>query len=326
MSVSILIPAFRPRFLGQAIASALAQGHEDFELIVSDDSGGPDVLPVVEQFRDPRICYVATTGRTGSVENARGLWRLAKYDLIKYLFDDDLLMPHAVGDLVDLLEGAPDAGLAFGRRQIVNEKGRVSWEPPPFKTERVRLDRQSTAESCVGTITNPIGEFSNILINRARGVTDLDFLSYQGIEMRVMSDVGFYLNVARNSACVGQSRLIGSFRKHDEQNSSPAFNPVFALGICEWEVFLRGEYSDGALSKASALAAVAKLGNAYRQWSISLPLISQMASGLAALRERIEDGETAILDDDFRSRWDVLVETVMEEKVRRDTASQPPLA
>ena len=320
MGVSILIPAFRPRFLGQAIACALAQGHEDFELIVSDDSGGPDIRPVVERFNDPRIRYMATAGRIGSDENLQNLWRSAKNDLIKFLFDDDLLMPHALGDLVDLLEAAPDAGMAFGRRLTVDERGRVLREPPPFSRDKVRLDRKSAAESLVGNVSNPIGEFSNILVNRALGITETDFLAYKGFDMRVNNDVSFYLNVARVSRVVGQNRLVGAFRRHPDQNSSPAFNPLFSLGFCEWEIMLRGEYSDGALSKASALAAADKLHGAYLEWSKTLPLIARMAPGLALLRQRIADGETQVLDEDFRIRWDAQVEAVMADKTRREAA------
>ncbi|MDB5422701.1 MAG: glycosyl transferase family 2 [Phenylobacterium sp.] len=322
MSVSVLIPAFRPAFLGQAIASVLAQGHEDFELIVSDDSGADEVLPVVERFRDPRVRYVATAGRTGGIENMRGLWKLAKHDLVKYLFDDDLLMPHALGELVDEVEATPDVSVVFARRQKIDERGRLLDPMSPFSWERARLDQSAIARSLVGTISNPIGEFSNILINRAAGVLDTDFVCYEGYEMQVVADVGFFLNAARRAPCAGLNRLIGSFRIHANQNSSPAFNPLFAIGICEWELFIRGEYSCGALPAADALKAIDKLGKGYVNWSRSLPVIAQMAAGLDELRLRVEQGETAVLDDAFRSRWNTFVQCVMDAKAQREVSPQ----
>ena len=48
-SVSILIPAFRPDWLDVAVASALAQTHNDFELLVSDDSAGDAVASVMSK-------------------------------------------------------------------------------------------------------------------------------------------------------------------------------------------------------------------------------------------------------------------------------------
>lgn len=312
MSVSILIPAFRPTFLGQAISSVLAQGHEDFELIVSDDSGGDDILPVVERFRDPRIQYVRTAGRIGGKENMRDLWKLAKYDLLKYLFDDDLLMPHALGELIAELDADPEASFVFGRRHTVDERGRVLDDTMGLSGPRARLDRQTVARILVGGIRNPIGEFSNILINRAGGAAEADIHSYYGLEMHVISDVSFFLNATGRAPCVGVSRFVGSFRRHANQNSSPAFNPLFAIGVCEWELFIRGEYSGGALSKADALGAIAKLGDDYVNWSKRLPLVAQMSPGLAELRQRVEDGETQVFDDQFRDRWRRFVQAVTE--------------
>jgi hypothetical protein len=318
LSVSVLIPAFRPRFLGQAIASVLAQGHEDFELIISDDSGGPDVLPVVERFRDPRIRYVTTAGRTGGGENMRGLWKLASHDLIKYLFDDDLLMPHALGDLVDAIGASPDASFAFGTRQIVDEHGRRISEAPSFSPERLVLRPRGLANSMLNIIQNPIGEFSNVLINRASGVNEADFLYYEGFGLHVVTDVGFFLNAGRRGPGIGLSRLIGAFRKHGNQNSSPAVNPLFIIGFCEWELFIRGEYSAGALTRDHALQGIAILTTAYAQWSRTLPAISLMQPGIADLPQRIEAGETAILDDEFRGRWNTFVNAVLEAKARRE--------
>jgi len=257
----------------------------------------------------------------GGVENMRGLWRLAKYDLVKYLFDDDLLMPHALGDLADEVAAAPDATFVFGRRQTVDARGRLLDDTMGLTAQRARMDQHLVAKILVGGIRNPIGEFSNILINRSNGVTETDFISYRGFEMHVVTDVGFFLNATRLGPCVGLGRLIGSFRKHANQNSSPAENPSFAIGIFEWELFIRGEYSCGALQKDVALAAIDKLAQAYVGWSPTLPLLGELSPGVAQLRARVEAGETAVLDDGFRQRWDGFVQAVLEAKSQKSGAS-----
>src|SRR4051794_24918931 len=109
MTVSILIPAFRPTFLRQAIASVLTQGFEDLDILISDDSGAEAVRPVVEAFGDPRIRYVRTAGRIGGAENCRALWDACRTDRLLFLFDDDLLLPHALVQLWDGLEARPGA-------------------------------------------------------------------------------------------------------------------------------------------------------------------------------------------------------------------------
>jgi len=319
LSVSVLIPAFRPTFLGQAIASVLAQGHEDFELIVSDDSGGGELLPIVERFRDPRILYVRTAGRTGGVQNMRSLWPLAKHDLVQYLFDDDLLMPHALGTLVDEIAAAPDSSFAFGPRQIVDHRGRILQAPQPFSVARGRLTHAQIAQSMLTRIVNPVGEFSNVMINRAAGITDADLVAYEGFEMRVVSDVGFYLNATLRAPCAAVNTVVGAFRRHQNQASSPAFNPWFAVGLCEWELYIRGEHRRGVLSAADTLTAVEKLASGYVHWSKTVPLIGRMIPSLQELRQRVEVGDTEVLDDVFGARWQAFVAEVAEEKARRET-------
>jgi len=316
-TVSVLIPAFRPTFLGQAIASVLAQGHEDFELIVSDDSGGDELLPVVERFRDPRIRYVKTPGRTGGAENMRTLWALARHDLLKYLFDDDVMLPHALGELVDEAARSPQASFVFGRRHKIDARGRVLEDAPTFAAERAQLSRVDLARELVGGIRNPIGEFSNVLINRALA-READFLAYKGLEMKVVTDVGFFLNAASRAPAVGLSRLVGAFRVHADQASSPAYNPWFAVGLGEWEMFIRGELNDGALTSARALEAIDKLAEGYVNWSRAVPVIAQLTPGLRALRERVEAGETEVFDDAFRARWTAFVQTVADLKAARE--------
>lgn len=309
MSVSILIPAFRPTFLRQAIASALTQGLDDFELIISDDSGGDDVRAVVEQFRDPRIRYVTTPGRIGAADNCRALWGLASHDLMIFLFDDDLLMPHALADLTAQAEAHPEAAFYLGRRYFVDDSGRTTEEPPPASGV-AKVDGPKIVQAIVGTLVNSIGELSNTLMNRRVGLIVDDLSLYMGFDLHFMTDVAFFINASRKGPAVQIARPLSAFRRHAAQNSSSAFNPRLAIGIGEWELFIRGEFGCGRLAGPQALAAIGKLGKAYETWSRTLPDISLLAPGLGTLRERVEAAETDLLDAAFKSQWDTFVAAV----------------
>ena len=154
MGVSILIPAFRPTYLRQAIASALAQALDDFEIIVSDDSGGEALAPIVEQFRDPRIRYIRTAGRTGATANCAGLWEAARFDLLAYLFDDDLMMPYGLAERLAQAEAEPDASFYFGQRYTIDAEGRITGEPSAQRPELVRLDARAMSANMVGQVRN----------------------------------------------------------------------------------------------------------------------------------------------------------------------------
>lgn len=53
--VSVLVPTFnRPRYLSEALASALHQSYRNLQVIVIND-GGEDVSDIVNSFNDQRI-------------------------------------------------------------------------------------------------------------------------------------------------------------------------------------------------------------------------------------------------------------------------------
>jgi glycosyltransferase involved in cell wall biosynthesis len=64
--VSIGIPAYKPEFLEEAIASVLAQTFEDWELIVVDDCSPADIKGIVGKFTDPRIRYYRNEQNLGT--------------------------------------------------------------------------------------------------------------------------------------------------------------------------------------------------------------------------------------------------------------------
>jgi len=302
LDVSILIPAFRPTFLRQAIASVLAQAGDEFRIVISDDSGGEALLPIVEAFRDPRIRYLRTAGRTGTAANCRDLWQLCETERMIYLFDDDLLLPNALAEFNAALDAAPNAAFAFGRRHVIDAAGRITREAPPSSPAEL-IDGARMATALVGTVTNPVGELSNVMMNRACGLTVDDLLTYAGLDLQVNADVAFYLNATRRGPAVGLGKTVAAFRLHGAQNSSAAFNPKFPFGVVEWELYARGEYDAGRLPRAEALKAVEKLTTAYANWSANHPDVAVMEPGLNALAGRIAAGETGVLDDAFRADW-----------------------
>ncbi|PZQ60297.1 MAG: hypothetical protein DI570_14360 [Phenylobacterium zucineum] len=307
--VSVLLPAFRPTYLTQAIASVLTQGFGDYELLINDDSIGEEVRAIVERFADPRIRYSRTAGGEGGAENSRQLWAMANSDLIKFMFDDDVLLPHALGELVGLVEANPGATFAFGHRDFIDADGRITSEPRVIAPGAiVTLDSQQVSGLLIGGLANRIGEMPNVLINRATGVNLDDMLDYAGFPVGMLADVSFYLTASRRGPAVGIGRTISQYRKHPNQNSSIGYNPAFFRGIIEWELFIRGETALGHLTPEQAVAAAGKLEGGYRNWGEALPELSILAPGLARLGDRIRGGERDLIDDDFRARWDETVE------------------
>jgi glycosyltransferase involved in cell wall biosynthesis len=291
LSVSVVIPAYRRTYLRQAIASVLTQGFEDFELIIGDDSPGDEVAAVVSEFRDPRLRYVRTAGNTGSLENCRMLWDAASRPLLKYLLDDDLLMPDALIEMTTALETYQQTSFCFSNRYFIDAQGRVTGEAVNTPAGRVApVAYGAFVTAMVPNISNPVGEFSNVLINRDAGVSFADIESYLGHDILMLTDIAFYLNASRKAPAVQIGKSLTAFRRHSEQNSSPSYNPRFSLGLCEWEIFLRCAYDAGQITRDEALTAVGKLERAYAEWLPRLDELKHVQPELRAFKAALEAG------------------------------------
>jgi O-antigen biosynthesis protein len=107
--VSILIPAYRPRFFAAALASARAQTYPALEIVVGDDSPDGRIAREVGEAADPRIRYERHVPALGFAGNFTRTWQLARGEYVKFLNDDDLLAPDCVARLAAALSANPQA-------------------------------------------------------------------------------------------------------------------------------------------------------------------------------------------------------------------------
>ena len=68
MKFSITIPAYKQKFLAEAIDSCLTQTYKDFELIIVNDHSPENLDAVVSQYDNPRIRYYVNEKNCGAVE------------------------------------------------------------------------------------------------------------------------------------------------------------------------------------------------------------------------------------------------------------------
>ena len=100
-AVSVVIPTHdRSALLKRAIQSCLDQGTACGEIIVVDDHSTDDTADVVASFGDTRVRYLVSPSRGGPAARNRGL-REARFEWIKFLDDDDYLLPGALQRQLD---------------------------------------------------------------------------------------------------------------------------------------------------------------------------------------------------------------------------------
>lgn len=122
--VSILIPTYnRANYLGETIASALAQSYPEIEIIVIDDGSTDGTAEIVDEIKDGRVRYIYQENRGVSGALNTG-WRAARGRFVAMLGSDDEMLPHHVETLLQLIERDEALSVVYGRAQGMDENGR----------------------------------------------------------------------------------------------------------------------------------------------------------------------------------------------------------
>lgn len=122
-AVSVVIPARNAAaYVGEAVASALAQADVG-EVIVVDDGSTDDTVAIVGAMADPRLRLL--TGNASGVSAARNLGAdHAGGDWLIFLDADDRLRAGAVATLLRAAGEAPRAVLIYGDYNTIDSAGR----------------------------------------------------------------------------------------------------------------------------------------------------------------------------------------------------------
>ena len=130
MRIGIVVPAFNAApWIGDAIASVIAQTHRDWTLVVVDDGSVDTTVNVVARFDDPRIRVIRQANAGVSAARNRGIAALSgRNDALLLLDADDWLAHDALSRLANSLAASPGAVAAVGAYAFV-DTGR--WRRPP---------------------------------------------------------------------------------------------------------------------------------------------------------------------------------------------------
>ncbi|HEY9771935.1 MAG TPA: glycosyltransferase [Coleofasciculaceae cyanobacterium] len=142
--ISLIVPVYNPDedFLRQAIESVLEQAYPNWELCLADDcSSQPHVKSILAEYaqQDERIkvIYRAENGHICRTSNSA--LELATGEYIALLDHDDLLPPHALAKVVELLNEHPEADFIYSDEDKIDEQNihkdpffKPDWCPDSF--------------------------------------------------------------------------------------------------------------------------------------------------------------------------------------------------
>ena len=120
--VSVVIPSYNcARYLAAAIESALAQTHNDTEIIVVDD-GSTDETPAVAERYEKQIIYIRTANRGAGAARNLGI-RASKGEYLAFLDADDWWEPTKLAEQLRELERDESVGLVYTDMRVHYDDG-----------------------------------------------------------------------------------------------------------------------------------------------------------------------------------------------------------
>ncbi|MGJ7516003.1 glycosyltransferase [Pseudomonas baetica] len=223
--VSIVIPAFNPRFFSQALESALAQTYQSLEIVICDDSCGDEIRDIVESFVEPAhpIRYLRNPQRLGLQGNVLRCVEEARGEFIKVLCDDDRLFSPSVALQAQVLIEQADVNLVFGLRMLSDSGNFIL----PSRVDNCRFapaDALFKGEDMLaifeGTPKNFLGNFSSALMRRADVLDLLPSLIQEGGGFIALLDFALFVCLMRRGNLVSLSSVLSSERLYPERLSN----------------------------------------------------------------------------------------------------------
>lgn len=283
--VSIIIPTHRPAHFRHALNCALYQTYANFEIIVSDNSGGSEIEAMCAQ--QPRAHYRRNHDGAPASNISEPL-RLARGEFIKYLFDDDFLYPNCIDTMLGILDKVDEGqrgtiGLITTSRHQMNDDSVVYGE---IRLNEVRnptiIGGIDAIRSLALNLENFIGEYSTVLFRRSvlGDFQPLDIFHAFGARYLGVIDVPLYVNLLLKSNLLYIPFSVSAFRFHQEGGSIPAKNPHFHYAVSDWLQLLEGAFAKGLVTPDEFKAGVRK----YLQLSANFETL--FPTQLGPLRDR----------------------------------------
>jgi glycosyltransferase involved in cell wall biosynthesis len=293
--VSILIPAYRARFFAEAFASARAQAHPAFEIVVRDDSSDTVIEECVAAANDPRVRYARNPARLGFEGNFTQCLRDAQGELVKFLNDDDRLRHDCIARLAAGFAGRPDVRLATSRRHVIDAHGAIGPDIPataPLSFVTCVMAGVELGDVALMNGLNLVGEPTTVMFRRADVDCGASGLFIWGeTSYHCLADLALWLRLLAKGEAYYCAAALSEYRVHPGQEQR-------ALGIeCITERFdlaMQARREGFLREPAQYRAALGRVEALAGLWAKRPGLGEVERAALAALSRSIE-GELAPL-------------------------------
>lgn len=232
IKVSVCIPTYNgEKYIAEALNSVFKQTYPNIEIILSDDNSTDRTVEIAKSFEQKSSFdfSVLEHSQYGLAQNWNFCISKAKGKYIKFLFQDDLLEPNAIEEMVNLAEQDEEIGLVFSPRSLFTNSGDANYDSNFLRHHEAkdvheawsRLQSIQSGQELLQDINilenpiNKVGEPSTVLIRKEVfervGLFNPEFCQLVDLDMwlRIMSQykVGFV------------NKTLSHFRIHPQQQT-----------------------------------------------------------------------------------------------------------
>lgn len=128
MKFSIIIPAYKKKYLKECIDSILVQTYTNLELIIVNDASPEDLDSIINSYSDTRIKYYTNEKNCGAI-NVVDNWNIClsyvSGDYVICMGDDDMLAPNCLEEYIRLINKYPDKKIYHAWTEIIDENNNI---------------------------------------------------------------------------------------------------------------------------------------------------------------------------------------------------------
>lgn len=252
--VSIVIPSYKAEHFEQCLRSAVGQTYPNIEIIVSDNCPTEAIRDICARF--PGVIYQRNSAIRCA--NLLAAFYSGKGELIKPLFDDDILHPFCIERMVAVTQSHPDVELVFSSSQVIDARNLRVETRRPYQ-ESGRIGGLEMHRNMVLGMRNFVGEFSTILFRRDKlwQIAPNQLFSLGGHDCtNGLADLAAYINLVAGGAAFYIDEELSYFRRDPvlQSNSNPNANPNFGYCFSDYIDLLPASHRIDAITKDELLA------------------------------------------------------------------------
>lgn len=244
--VSICIPTYNgAAYLQDALDSVLNQTYTPIEVIISDDESQDNTLEIAKNFKEKVNFPVAIIihAPTGIGANWNNSIKHANGEYIKFLFQDDILLPTCVAEMVKTFQKNKNLELVACKRDFIIESNNTSevkeWIGK-YENLQIQFENKNEAITFVDKSLfsqayfenkpkNKIGEPSAVMFKKSI----LDAVGYFDESLKQNLDYVFYYRILKKHPIAIINKTLVKFRIHNSQ----ATNVNRKKPIADYEIY-----------------------------------------------------------------------------------------